>query len=116
MAVFAIHILKEKMAKFKFPDPADYPPKTPIVICPGERVLNLYNQETGKDAQRLSKNVKDWFIDNARANGFADAHFVPEVETHHGAGCLLQVQGGQKPAPPVQPALSVVEVIDAEKK
>lgn len=96
--------------KYKFPQPNDYPPKNPVIICPGDRVLNLYNQETGKEAQRLSKAVKTWFVTAAAAEGFAGAHFVPEVETHHGAGCLLQLPGEKKQTNLVSAALDFVDV------
>jgi hypothetical protein len=78
--------------RLKFPHPKDYPPKTPAVLCPGERVLGLYNeQHPAKTAQRISKTVRTWFFEQAHAIGWSGLHFVPEVESHHGAGCVLWI-------------------------
>ena len=75
------------MAKnFKFPDPNDYPPKSPAVLCPSERVLNLYNQDSGHRADRVSKKVKLWFAQEAHARDWAGVRFLPEVQTQHTAG------------------------------
>jgi hypothetical protein len=78
------------MAKnFKFPDPNDYPPKSPAVLCPSERVLNLYNQDSGHRADRVSKKVKLWFAQEAHARDWAGVRFLPEVQTQHTAGAIL---------------------------
>ena len=73
----------------KFPHPADYPPKHPAVFCPGERVLHLYNEQSGQAAQRISQSVRDWFYTRAHTEGWIGVHFLPEVQTHFGAGCVL---------------------------
>lgn len=95
------------MAKdFKFPDPADYPPKHPVVICPAERVLNLYNQaHPNEPAQRTSKTVKEWFSTTATNEGWDGVHFLPEVQTSHSAGAVLLSPHGQKQMMPVANAL-----------
>lgn len=77
------------MAKFKFPTPASCKNNEGAVLCTAERILDLYNQETGKDAKRISKSVKKWFADEAPTHGWAGGHFLPEVQSGHGAGCVL---------------------------
>ena len=76
---------------FKFPDPNDYPRKVPAVLCPADRVLNLYRQATNQHAQRISQSVREWFYRAAHDAGWGGAHFLPEVQSNHGAGCILWV-------------------------
>jgi hypothetical protein len=61
------------------------------VLCTADRLLALYNQEHPKDAKRISKTVKKWFSAAAKAHGWAGGHFLPEVQSGHGAGCVLFV-------------------------
>lgn len=75
--------------KLKFPNPKDYPAKDPVVLCPADRVIGLYNQATGNKAQRIAMNLKAWFEAEAKAKGWVDCRFVPEVQSRHGAGCML---------------------------
>ena len=78
------------MATWKFPSPQDFPPKYPAVLCPGDRVLSLYNQANPQDPkQRISKNVRTWFYNTAHQFGWGGVLFVPEVASMHGAGCIL---------------------------
>ena len=79
------------MAKIKFPTPRSCKLKDRAVLCTAERILTLYNQATGKDAKRISKNVKKWFASEALLQGWAGGHFLPEVQSGHGAGCVLFV-------------------------
>lgn len=74
---------------FKFPDPADYPGKHPAVLCPGERVLALYNQTNAPQAERISKKVRSWFVESAHTKGWRGVAFLPEVQTLHSAGAVL---------------------------
>jgi hypothetical protein len=67
----------------------DYPASRKAVLCPAERVIGLYNQNTGDTAARIAKKVRIWFRATARDNGWAGAHFLPEVQSNHGAGCVL---------------------------
>ena len=85
----------------KFPDPSDYRPASPAVLCPADRVIGLYKQDTGDAAERLSKKVRMWFASKAHEAGWAGIHFLPEVQSHHGAGCVLW-------RPPQQVNLQVV--------
>lgn len=73
----------------KFPDPKDYPAKFPAVLCPSERVLDLYKQDSGDTAKRIAKKVKTWFTAEAHKLGWAGVRFLPEVQTHHSAGAIL---------------------------
>jgi hypothetical protein len=75
----------------KFPNPSNYPPSTPAVLCPAERVIGLYNQSNTKQAQRLSQTVRTWFLEQAHHLGWGGVHFLPEVQSKHGAGCILWV-------------------------
>jgi len=77
------------MADFKFPTPTSCKLKDRAVLCTADRILALYNQETQKNAQRISKNVKKWFASKAAQHGWAGGHFLPEVQSGHGAGCVL---------------------------
>jgi hypothetical protein len=79
------------MPDFKFPTPRSCKLKDRAVLCTADRIRALYNQETGKDAKRISKNVKKWFAAKAPSHGWAGAHFLPEVQSGHGAGCVLFV-------------------------
>lgn len=76
-------------AKLKFPDPKSCKPQDPAVLCPADRVLGLYNQGSGDKAQRIAKKVRKWFASKAIANGWAGVHFLPEIQSAHGAGCVL---------------------------
>jgi hypothetical protein len=77
--------------KFKFPTPESCKLKDNAALCTSDRVLTLYNQATGKEQQRITKPVKNWFSAEALQNGWAGGHFLPEVQSGHGAGCVLFV-------------------------
>jgi hypothetical protein len=77
------------MPSFKFPKPSSCRLKDRAVLCTADRILALYNQETSSDAKRISKNVKKWFASKAPSHGWAGGHFLPEVQSGHGAGCVL---------------------------
>jgi len=72
------------MPKFKFPHPDDRTINNPSTIADSERVLDLYNQEHGEERERVTDNVKEWFVDAARELGWTDADF-------HGNSCVLSV-------------------------
>jgi hypothetical protein len=76
-------------AKLKFPNPRDYKPVHPAVMCPSERVIGLYNQDSGDTAERIAKKVRKWFFAESAKQGWAGVHFIPEVQSNHGAGCVL---------------------------
>jgi hypothetical protein len=60
-------------------------------FCTAERVVGLYNQEHGTNRQRITQSIKSWFGQEAMSNGWAGGHFIPEVQSGHGAGCVLFV-------------------------
>ncbi|WP_426994233.1 hypothetical protein [Methylomonas sp. CM2] len=74
---------------FKFPTPESCKLKDNAVLCTSDRILSLYNQATGKDQKRITDPVKQWFSQEAQQNGWAGGHFLPEVQSGHGAGCVL---------------------------
>jgi hypothetical protein len=73
----------------KLPDPSERSEKEPAVLCSSERVLALYNKAQNKGAQRVSKEVRDWFLESAQQEGWDAAIFLNDVETRHSAGCVL---------------------------
>jgi hypothetical protein len=73
----------------KLPDPSERSEKEPAVLCGSERVLSLYNTANNKNAQRVSKEVRSWFIETAQEEGWDSAIFIKHVETGHSAGCVL---------------------------
>jgi len=75
--------------KLKFPRPIDYAPKLQAIMCPADRVLRLYNQDSGKGAKRIAKKVRVWFASKATHNGWAGVRFLKQVPDTHGAGCVL---------------------------
>ena len=77
---------------FKFPKSKDRSPNEPAVFCTAERVLDLFNQEHEKRALRISKKVRNWMFDEAHKEGWSGVHFIPEVQSKHGAGCMLWVE------------------------
>ena len=76
---------------YKFPTPASCKLRDGAVLCTAERILALYNQATGKNQQRITDPVKSWFSAEAMKHGWAGGHFLPEVQSGHGAGCVLFV-------------------------
>jgi len=77
------------MPSFKFPRPEDYKAAEPAVFCPADRVLALFNQDSSDNAARIAKKVRKWFRKQAHDAGWAGIHFLPEVQSNHGAGCVL---------------------------
>lgn len=76
-------------ARIKFPDPKKCTQENPAVLCPADRLLGLYNQDSGKSAKKISKTVRGWFAREASSKGWAGVNFVPDVQSKHGAGCVL---------------------------
>lgn len=75
--------------KFKFPDPNNCKPRDPALLCMADRVLSIYNQDSGGAAKNISKAVRTWFAAQAKKHGWAGVHFLPEVQSGIGAGCVL---------------------------
>lgn len=100
--------------RFVFPDAHSRSPRSPTVLCPADRVLALYNQESGHTAQRISKKVREWFFNAAHQVGWTGIHFVPDVQSSHGAGCIMWVSFGQTPQIRVTAQVLVLEDSDAD--
>ncbi len=81
--------------KFKFPPPGKCTFDDPVLICPAERVIKLYNQEVRKDAKKISMKVRKWFTAEAHKRGWAAVRFVKEVQSGHGGGCILWISPRQ---------------------
>jgi len=77
--------------KFKFPTPATCKLRDGAVFCTAERIVALYNQEKEETRQRITDSIKSWFSSEAREHGWAGGYFLPEVQSGHGAGCVLFV-------------------------
>ena len=75
--------------KWKFPTPADVKPQERAVLCTADRVIKLYNQNNGGKAKRIAKSVRSWFAGEAKKRGWAGVRFLKEVQSAHGAGCIL---------------------------
>jgi len=77
--------------KFKFPSPTAQYLQEPVVFCPTDRVINLFNQAhpTSKPAERVSDKVRNWFDTEALNSGWVACRFVLDVQTKHGAGAIL---------------------------
>jgi hypothetical protein len=73
----------------KFPLPKDYPAKDPIILCPADRIISIYNKANGSNRRSVAKGIIEWFKQQASDNGWADCRFVPAVQTKHSAGCIL---------------------------
>jgi hypothetical protein len=63
----------------------------PVVFCPTDRVINLFNQAhpDTKPAVRVSEKVRNWFGMEALNAGWVACRFVLDVQTKHGAGAIL---------------------------
>jgi hypothetical protein len=78
---------------YKFPHPDDVSPGQGAVLCPSDRVLALYNQESGapKKAKSISKKVREWFFNHAHQQGWAGVRFLKDVQTSEASGCVLWI-------------------------
>lgn len=63
----------QNCSSFKRPQRADK--KDRAVLCTSDRILTLYKQATGKDQQRITKPVKQWFAKEAENHGWSGGHF-----------------------------------------
>jgi len=76
---------------YKFPDYRDRSPNEPSIHCTAERVLALYNQDSGKTAKRISQAVRTWFTRTAKKQGWTDVQWFRDASTKNGAGCVLSI-------------------------
>ena len=77
--------------KHKFLKANSYAQSKPIVFCPKDTVLALYNQNPpdGKEMSSLTLKVAKWFHKQSLDYGWSGAVLSPTVGTKHHAGCLL---------------------------
>jgi hypothetical protein len=66
--------------KHKFPEPSDYQKKDPLVFCPNDRVVKLYNEATGQKRKSIAKKVIEWFKEEAPKHGWIDSFELPVVQ------------------------------------
>ncbi len=57
------------------PDPNDRSKNSPFVDVDNNRVLGIYNQNTGEGAQRVTDKVRDWFTQYVQSAGWDLAEF-----------------------------------------
>ena len=67
-----------------FPDPGDRTINEPVVLVPPRKVLEMYNSSTGDNKTKVIEGVKEWYREEAKANGWLHATF-------YGGSCLLEV-------------------------
>lgn len=67
---------------FLFPDPKDRSINAPSIIASAAQVLGTYNQANGEEREKVTDVVKEWFVKEALAQGWASADF-------HGSECVL---------------------------
>lgn len=77
--------------KYVFPVPGKCKLRDGAVHCSAERVIALYNQENGESRVRVTQTIQDWFSEEAQRSGWAGCCFLPDVQSGHGAGCVLFV-------------------------
>jgi hypothetical protein len=86
-------------APLKFPQSSKCTVGDPAFLCPAQRVLDLYNQANPKATrERICKAVKEWFEQQAKAEGWAGARFFKEYQSNYGAGCVLWIAPNTAPA------------------
>lgn len=80
---------KKKGRPLKFPDASKRSHAEPAIFCPADRVLALYNQDSGK---KVSATVKTWFDAKAQQEGWSHALWLKDVANSYGAGCALAIE------------------------
>ena len=71
------------MAKpFSKPDPKDRSVNEPSVIMETRQVLGLYNQEENEERERVTDNIKKWYEEEMKKEGWHKVEF-------HGSQCVL---------------------------
>jgi len=70
---------------YVFPDPNDRSKNNPGIIVESQQVIGIYNQDNteGDEMQRVTKKVQDWFLAEAKHQGWDEANFI-------GNQCILQ--------------------------
>lgn len=63
---------------FSFPDPDDRSKNNPKLVCDSDKVLGIYNNDVDEDQrmQKVTKKVQDWFVNEAKNQGWKLAEFA----------------------------------------
>jgi hypothetical protein len=75
----------------------------------------LYTQGTNDNAIRIAKKVKRWFSEKARTIGWNGVYFLPEVQSQHGAGCILWVSTHKTLSIGIHATTLVIDSIDDDE-
>lgn len=78
-----------KGRKLRFPSPGQCKRSNLAILCPAERVIGLYNQSHTRPAKKVAAKVRNWFTAEALKKGWAGLHFLPELPSGYGAGCVM---------------------------
>ncbi|MBY8219775.1 hypothetical protein ACSEYT_00405 [Vibrio cidicii] len=62
----------QKRAQYQFPIPAE---EIDSIICEYERVIKIYNKHHQTKRKKLTTTMAQWFLDEAKSCGWADAKF-----------------------------------------
>lgn len=57
--------------------------------------LQSGHRKTQQRIKRITKPVEQWFTSEVPKHGWAGSNFLPEVQSGHGAGCVLFVPPSQ---------------------
>ena len=80
---------RPKREKFAFPVPGNVNSKEQAFFCSADRVLALYNKRHGGAQKRVTNIVRDWFEQEARQAGWAQAMFLADIQASRSAGYML---------------------------
>ncbi|HIF9065324.1 TPA: hypothetical protein ACX6NR_003684 [Photobacterium damselae] len=62
----------QKRAQFQFPIPVE---EIDSIICEYGRVIKIYNKHHNDTRKKLTATIEQWFLDEAKRCGWADARF-----------------------------------------
>ncbi|MCL1125795.1 hypothetical protein [Shewanella surugensis] len=76
--------------QYLFPTPESVSIDSIVFYCDAERVMSIYNKEHNSKRQKLTLPVQQWFINEARRCGWAQAEFIYNVvKSNTNKACLL---------------------------
>ena len=76
-------------AKLKFPLPEELRPKNPVAFRSQPVIVQLYMQETGDAAEKISKKVRSWVVSTAKSKGWSEVYFPEDYPTKNFAGAVF---------------------------
>lgn len=80
---------RPKREKFAFPVPGHANSKEQAFFCSADRVLALYNKHHGGTQKKVTSPVRNWFEQEARQAGWAQAMFLADIQASRSAGYML---------------------------